>query len=345
MTAKISDIPAVERLFNLSAFLLGERVPVPLRAIITMVEGYSPLKDFESNRKMFIRDRKELQEMGIDVQLEKIVDPATGAETDGYKIDRDNFYLPKIKFTAEEIGALNEAVLQFSQGKKGGASGDSSLEWARAKLTGPGDGDRTESSVLVQLGVDSGVPDEDRMEAVRSAVASRRRLSITYTPVGGERAEREIDPYGLFLRRGLWYIVAYCHLRKSERMFRLDRVEAVSEACAGKSPDFDIPPGFSLGGYVRNRAPWEFGEGEPARITIKFDPDVFWQVQNAWGNLSSAEFNEKTGEASFISLNDRALILWALEYGDKAEITAPPEARAAAAEILKRILANAGSNG
>lgn len=343
MAAKISDIPAVERLFNLSAFLLGERSPVPLRIIITMVEGYSPLKDFEANRKMFIRDRKELMELGIDIRMSRITDPLSGDDTDGYIIDEENFYLPKINFTAEEINALNEAVLQFAEDKKT-TSTDSGLDWARTKLTGHAEGAHSESRVLVQLSQEKNIPDEDIMDAVKNAVVARKRLTIVYTPVGGTRTERAIDPYGLFLRRGLWYVVAYCHLRQSERMFRLDRVESVADATPEKSPTYDIPADFSLSSYIRNRAPWEFGEGEPAKITIKFDDDVFWHVKNLWGNLSSAKFNDAAGEACFESLNDNALISWALEYGEKAEITAPPEARENTIKILEEILSNGGRN-
>ena len=64
-------VPTVERLLNLSAFLLSERRPQTLRTIVEKVEGYDPRKDYESNRRMFIRDRKALAGLDILIKIEK----------------------------------------------------------------------------------------------------------------------------------------------------------------------------------------------------------------------------------------------------------------------------------
>ena len=53
-------IPTVERLVNLSAFLLDEKKPQTLRSIVNQVDGYEKDKDYEANRRMFIRDKKAL---------------------------------------------------------------------------------------------------------------------------------------------------------------------------------------------------------------------------------------------------------------------------------------------
>ena len=47
-------------------------------------------------------------------------------------------------------------------------------------------------------------------------------------------SHRTVDPLRLEERRGVRYLVAYCHLRHAERLFRLDRIRAASVSSAGE---------------------------------------------------------------------------------------------------------------
>ena len=60
------------------------------------------------------------------------------------------------------------------------------------------------------------------------AIQSGRRLLISYVDGKGNRSKRWITPYqGIGLADYL-YLHAYCHLRKAERSFRLDRITDIS---------------------------------------------------------------------------------------------------------------------
>lgn len=342
MPSKLSDVPAVERLFNLSAFLLRTKTPVTLKTIIREVEGYSSSADYEAGRKMFARDKSELAAMGINIRMEKIPDPASGQDTDGYIIDEDDFYLPKIRFSSAEIEALAGAVEQF---RNADAFRDNALNWALMKLVGPDGAASGAGAGLLQLDGGGRLPDESVMESARRSILYRKKMKIKYRSGGsGESTLREIHPYGLFLRRGFWYIVAYCMLRKNVRTFRLDRLEIASQPRGDAEPDFEIPADFSLASYIRNRAPWEYGAADSADVVIKFAEDVFWQVKNAWGNLASVEFDSENCLMKTVSVNNEALALWTLEFGDKAEVVSPPAMRDAMAKMLGGMLADAGTD-
>jgi predicted DNA-binding transcriptional regulator YafY len=72
------------------------------------------------------------------------------------------------------------------------------------------------------------------------AVRDRRRVRMRYRSYPSEETEREVDPYAVIHKEGYWYTVGYCHLRRGERLFRLDRVleaEALPQT-------FERPPGF-----------------------------------------------------------------------------------------------------
>jgi DNA polymerase III epsilon subunit len=70
-------------------------------------------------------------------------------------------------------------------------------------------------------------PEEEEtisMPAIDEALRSGRKLSITYLSASGEETERIVAPIEVNVRRGAPYLVAYCHLRKKQRTFRMDRI-------------------------------------------------------------------------------------------------------------------------
>jgi DNA polymerase-3 subunit epsilon len=56
------------------------------------------------------------------------------------------------------------------------------------------------------------------------AVYSGKRLRITYQDGDGQRSERWVTPVQVLGLSDYIYLRAYCHLRKAERNFRLDRI-------------------------------------------------------------------------------------------------------------------------
>jgi predicted DNA-binding transcriptional regulator YafY len=56
------------------------------------------------------------------------------------------------------------------------------------------------------------------------AIASGRRLLITYVDSDGERTVRWITPQQVLGLADYIYLQAFCHLRRDERSFRLDRI-------------------------------------------------------------------------------------------------------------------------
>ncbi|MFA6450793.1 MAG: WYL domain-containing protein [bacterium] len=339
-------IPTVERLINLSVFLLNEKKPQTLRSIVDQVDGFEKDKDFEANRRMFIRDKKALAELGIPVRLAKTTDPLTGYETEAYKINPQDFYLPTILFSEREVGALSELGRRISGGA--GAPPMRELEWALAKIASaagrPAPGASPGEPVLLQLDRPESAADPELLAALQDAVAERRTVKLRHRASAGRSVDRRVDPYGLFLRRGFWYLYGYCRLRKDPRLFRLDRLELLDAPQAGGAPDFEPPAGFSIEEQSRRRAPWEFGDERPTIAGIRFHPDLFWQIRNVWGDLPSVSLNENDYSMAVKSVNNYALISWVLEFADRAEIVSPPALRAKMAETLKGILADAGED-
>jgi len=341
MGKKLSSIPTVERLLNLAMFLISEKQPLTLRQIIDSVEGYSSgSKDFDANRRMFFRDKKDLQQLGLEIRVVKMDDPLSGHSTEGYIINEEDFYLPRINFTPAEADALAALAGRFTGPRPGHPFPE--LDWAVMKLTGgerkhPGDG-----AVLVQMNGLSHRPPQALLDDLRRAVSGRRRISITYRSLeSGRASKRSVDPFGLAVRRGLWYLYGYCHLRREKRMFRVDRIDLLEKPRAGDGPDFELPEGFTLERELRSRAPWEFGADAAKEAVLRFHKDTYWLIKNAWGDIDSVRFDDRDCAMAVRSVNDTALIHWLLEFSDRVEIVSPPALRKKISDTLKGIISDA----
>jgi predicted DNA-binding transcriptional regulator YafY len=80
-------------------------------------------------------------------------------------------------------------------------------------------------------------------EAVRRAVWQRRQIDIAYQRTGRPEAEwRRIEPLGLVWKAGVWYLAAFCRLRRALRTFHLHRIRDVRPADEPVTPrpDFDL---------------------------------------------------------------------------------------------------------
>lgn len=89
-------------------------------------------------------------------------------------------------------------------------------------------------------------PDEaERLPAIAQAVWTCRRISVRYESWKGE-VVRELEPLGLILKAGLWYLAARSTEGRSEP--RTYRVSNILELTVGEAT-FDRPAGFDLAAW------------------------------------------------------------------------------------------------
>src|SRR5438093_10170626 len=92
----------VERLLNLTALLLEAPRPLTFAQIRQRIPAYGQA-ELSASKRMFERDKDVLREAGIPVDLVP-TDPFEVEE--GYTIHKEQYYLPDIDFTPEELSAL-----------------------------------------------------------------------------------------------------------------------------------------------------------------------------------------------------------------------------------------------
>lgn len=80
------------------------------------------------------------------------------------------------------------------------------------------------------------------LPAVADAVWDDRRVTARYRSRAAE-VERELEPYGLVLKAGVWYLCARIPGDGSFRVYRIDRFTAVTAGAErfGRDGEFDLP--------------------------------------------------------------------------------------------------------
>jgi proteasome accessory factor B len=300
----------LERLINLVALLLEARRPLTFEDIRGVMPAYQQT-DANSAKRMFERDKDVLREVGIPVELAPI-DPWEVEQ--GYRISRDEYYLPEVAFTDEEVWAL--FVAAHAPGEGGEA------EQAFQKLsTG------TETNVLAAMAERTAAPGADPsgpyLGAIADALARRRTIRFKYRSAQGKPSQREVDPYALVFRRGNWYLVGRDRGRGEARSYRLSRLlSAVKEVGAASPP----PDGFDASTQLES-GPW--GLGKPAaRARMAFSPKVaWWAIASTPGAQIVRRRRDRWVEVEVPASETESFVSWVLSFGADARLSSPRTTR------------------
>jgi predicted DNA-binding transcriptional regulator YafY len=84
-------------------------------------------------------------------------------------------------------------------------------------------------------------PDSGALLALAGATRRHQTVTLSYTAWRGSDSVRDVDPYGLVLHAGRWYVTGWDHASGEIRTFRVDRVRAVEprETTFRPPADFD----------------------------------------------------------------------------------------------------------
>jgi len=214
----------VERLVNLVIALLSTRGYITAEKIRSSVAGYSDSPSAEAFSRMFERDKNELRDLGVPLEVGRVsnLDP-----TEGYRINRDAYALPPVELTADEAAAVAVATQLWESPELITAT-----QGALLKLRAAGvDVDPLDSGAPVEIASPAGVPGLRGSEAVLgillSAIDSRQAVQF---PHRSSRTEpyttRTVEPWGVVTEKGRWYLVGHDRDRDATRTFRLSRIGA-----------------------------------------------------------------------------------------------------------------------
>lgn len=304
----------LERITNLLALLLETTAPVTLVQIADRMVGQYPEGE-SARRTAFERDKALLRSEGIPI--EQTVLGGDQAGQTAYRIDRARYELGDLGLTDEERNALQLAVATVQLGTDWG-------EQAIWKLGGSGSGHRCD--------LEASLPSLPALPLLFQAVSDHCVVSFSY------RAQaRELEPYSLLARSGLWYLVGRDRAKAEVRTYRVDRIEGEVEV--GEAGSFVRPEGFD----PRSVLPSDFkqlgaGAGEPLVASVWVGAE---RAASVVRELGDASVLERRADGSVVvsvpCANPLSFRHWVLELLDHAEVLGPPAVRDELVEFLEAL--------
>jgi proteasome accessory factor B len=298
-------VDRVERLTNLLALLLETPVPLSLTEIAGQLGGYP---DGEvARRGAFERDKRSLRDIGVPIDTEIVPSGAYAGQT-RYWIDRERFELADLHLEDDELHALQVAVAATRPGVVG----------AREALWKLGTDAVDDVAAVTAL-----VPALPALPVLRDAAARRAIVRFGYHDV-----RREVEPYGLLLRDGFWYLVGFDRVRDARRVYRVDRIDGDVAADPGAAA-FERPVDLDLRTAIADD-PKAVGAGDGARDAIvRIDaPRAAAVVREVGDGRVVSRHDDGSIDVAVPCVNLPAFRSWVLGFVEHAEVIAPDDVRA-----------------
>lgn len=226
-----------------------------------------------------------LQEMGVPVEGKR-------GRHGAYSL-RPGFRLPPMMFTEDE--ALGLALSLLAARRLGLSGAAPAVEGALAKLERVmpealvGRVRALQETISLAVASPAAQVSSESLLTLAAAVGERSRVRMRYRAVyeGMEReTERDVDPYGVMNREGLWYFVGHCHLRSGLRLFRVDRV--LEAGTTGE--EFVRPAGLDSQKALLDAVAETTDDEWSVEVLVEAEEDpVRWQLPSVGFALESVE--------------------------------------------------------
>jgi predicted DNA-binding transcriptional regulator YafY len=321
------DTEKLIRQLSLISYLMAERRPVTALEIRRDVEGYSGMNE-DAFARRFYADRSELESLRIQLTVDRPADGA--AEQENYSLRPENFHLPAIEFSDEELAAL-QAALHLLDGEFAYAE---PLRLALQQITwGRPSPLRSPEQNSVALGITASAGGHElsvRLAKIETAIFRNKTITFDYyTMARDEVGSRRVDPYHLLFQGGEFYLLGYAHEREGIRVFRLSRIRGKVSYATKAEHDFRRPADFDPRAYA-NRSEWQLGE-EQGVAEVLVSERIAWQIERHFGRYGEIvpaggegrDPGDRVLRTSYSSA--RMIVSWVLGLGEHVRLLGPPE--------------------
>ncbi len=173
---------------------------------------------FDISTRTVYRDIKALLEQGVPISFE---------QPKGYYIVQ-GYFLPPVSFSSEEANALlimERLVSRFAD-KSIFTNYTSALNKVKAVLK-HGQKEKLEllsESIKFQLNHELLNDEFDHLSDLQNAITGQCIIELDYENNNKEISKRRVEAIGLIFYAYNWHLIAWCHLRKEYRDFRVSRI-------------------------------------------------------------------------------------------------------------------------
>lgn len=320
-------VDRVERLTNLLALLLETVEPLSLVQIAAELDGQYPDTD-QAKRAAFERDKAALRQIGVPIATEVVAGGPYAGQT-RYRIERDRYELADLDLAPDEMRALQLAAAAV----RTGSTATKQAIWKLGGVVGAAEERPPVSAVL---------PDRPELPTIRAAISARRSISFNY-----RGARRHLDPWGLLLRGGFWYVIGHDHGREERRTFRVDRIDDGEHIEVGAPGSFERPAGFDPR-TAFPADPKQIGDHptDAVEATVRIDHVRASAVERELGSERVvARRDDGSIDVTVPAGNIDAFRSWVLGLLEHAVVLDPPEIRDVVVGWLSDVAVSASSGG
>ena len=301
-----------ERLINLTLGLLSSKRFLTKNEIFRNVAGYSGSP--ETMERMFERDKDELRNMGIEIEVGQI-DPLFEDEV-GYLIKSSDIQIQPTDFSKEELLLMTMAANTWTESVFSDISNKALMKLASI------DSEITLNQVAISTFNEDGIT-LAQFEKIIEAIKDRKYLSFLYN-----NKERLVAPYALKSLHGFWYLIGQEH-GINIKVFKIIRIQSEIKT-AGNQPVFDMPIDFSADEFLKS----ESKEKERSATLLIREKRVM-ALRNR-GEVSPGSNGWEKLEISFDDLSEFTKeILW---YADDVVVERPQELRDQVVKSLQELI-------
>lgn len=225
-----------KRISRLTAILLQ----LQTKRIITST---TLAQKFGVSVRTIYRDIRVLEQAGVPISTE---------DGKGYSL-MEGYRIPPVMFTESEANALitiEQVMTKNSDISLVKAYSDAIIKIkAVLQYAAKDNVDLLGNRIAVSPAIPN-ITTSNSLTLIQKALTAFKILNITYwSEHKDEKTERNIEPFALYYTlQESWALIAYCHLRKDYRMFRLDRILNITQL----ESDF-IPHKLTLASYLKDK--------------------------------------------------------------------------------------------
>jgi proteasome accessory factor B len=324
----------VERLVNLVIALLSTRGYITAEKIRSSVAGYSDSASAEAFSRMFERDKNELRDLGIPLEVGRA---SAGDPCEGYRINRDAYSLAPVDLTPDEAAAVAVATQLWESPELITATQGALLKLRAAGVD-------VDPDAPVAIASPAGVPglrgSEHVLGILLSAIDSRQAVQFPHRPSRTEPyATRTVEPWGVVTEKGRWYLVGHDRDRDATRTFRLSRI-APDVTPIDPPGAVTVPEGIDLRRIVAQTVTEVSATPPGGPATVWVADGRATALRRAGRPVGGRQLGDRDGEV--IELDIRSTDQLARDiagYGADALVLEPPSLRD---DVLARLRGHAG---
>jgi predicted DNA-binding transcriptional regulator YafY len=272
---------------------------------------------FEVSRRTILRDLDDICRAGIPV----VTTQGSGGGisiADGYKLD-------KSVLTTGELQSIIAGLRGMESIDK-----QAGIERLIRKLSPDSDAVVSlRESVIIDLASNYKNSLSEKISLIKRAISSQRLIEFDYHYAKGQ-TRRRIEPYFIAFKWSSWYVFGYCTDRQDFRLFKLNRLWALSAT----------DDGFAVREIPDDRLSLDGGLTDENEVTVLFDTSARYRLIEDFGLRAFQETPDGKLTLTVGYTNKDYILSWILGFGDKAQVSSPPELAGELRQIAEQIVKN-----